>query len=364
MDWHTKIDSKVEKYGQKWAKIAAELSAEFGERIDSEKVRSYYRYQHRDDEEKQIKEPIKAIDLLKLLDKPHTLAELAEKTGLSQRIVLAKIDDYRDEGYQINNLDDRYQLCKVIVPKENLHTADWSGNSIIRFGVVSDTHLGSKWQQLTHLNTLYDLFEREKIDTVFHPGDITDGCNMRRGMEYEVFAHGVDEQAQYVVDKYPFRKGIVTKFITGNHDHSGVKAAGVDIGRIISSKRADMEYLGMNNAKVMITPKCSVELNHGLDGASYALSYSPQKYLDSLSGGTKANILLSGHRHKALYMFYRNVHEFEAGTLCAQTPWMRGKRIAAHVGGWIIEVHVDNQGTITRCKGEFIPFYKMLENDY
>lgn len=361
MDWHTRALELHAEYGNKWQKIAEILTDEFKQRIDSETVRSYVRAK------KDITvNPVKKDnqDLLKLLDKPHTLAELVDKTGLSQRIVLAKIEDYRDEGYQINEIDGKYQLCRIVLNEQSIHTQNWNGDNIIRFGVVSDTHLGSKWQQLTHLNTLYDLFKREGIATVYHTGDITEGVNMRRGHEYEVFVHGVDEQAEYVIEKYPYRDGIITKFITGNHDHSGVKAAGVDIGRIISAKRRDMEYLGMNNVKVKITPNCSVELNHGLDGSSYALSYSPQKYLDSLSGGTKANILLSGHRHKALYMFYRNVHEFEAGTLCAQTPWMRGKRIAAHVGGWIIEVHVDKQGTITRCKGEFIPFYDAIENDY
>ena len=48
----------------------------------------------------------------------------------------------------------------------------------------------------------------------------------------------------------------------------------------------------------------------------------------------------------------------------AQTPWMLGKSIAAHIGGWIVEVHVDDEGTITRCNGEFIPFYKMIRDDY
>jgi hypothetical protein len=43
---------------------------------------------------------------------------------------------------------------------------------------------------------------------------------------------------------------------------------------------------------------------------------------------------------------------------------MRGKRLPAHVGGWIIEVHVTEDGTVTRCKGEWIPFYKMIERDY
>jgi len=77
---------------------------------------------------------------------------------------------------------------------------------------------------------MYDIFQQEGIETVYHAGDITEGVNMRRGHEYEVFKHGTDEQQQYVIDNYPKRKGIITKFITGNHDHSGIKAAGHDIG--------------------------------------------------------------------------------------------------------------------------------------
>jgi hypothetical protein len=75
-------------------------------------------------------------------------------------------------------------------------------------------------------------------------------------------------------------------------------------------------------------------------------------------------VLLMGHHHKAFYLMYRNIHCFEAGTFQAQTPWMRGKRIAAMMGGWIIELHVTDDGTITRCKGEFIPVYKAVEHDY
>ncbi len=125
-----------------------------------------------------------------------------------------------------------------------------------------------------------------------------------------------------------------------------------------------MVYLGRANAKVNLTPNCVLEINHPLDGAAYALSYGLQKMIDAMSGGEKPNIYLGGHHHKTMYLFYRNIHAFECGTVQAQTPWMRGKRIPAHMGGWIVEVHVDDEGTVTRCKGEFVPFYVALENDY
>lgn len=304
------------------------------------------------------------VSILDLMHSEIAMADLTRRLSASERVVQAMIDDLIDQGYCIDTHDGVYKLAKSVPYQENRYADDWTGETIIRFGVVSDTHLGSLWQQLIHLNRFYDLLQREGITTVYHPGDITEGVNMRQGHEYEVFVHGCDAQAQYVIDKYPIRTGIVTKFITGNHDHSGIKHAGHDIGPMIARSRSDMEYLGRATAKILITPKCTLQLNHPLDGSAYALSYAPQKTIDALMGGTKPNILLNGHHHKAFYLFYRNIHTLESGTFQAQTPWMSGKRMAAMMGGWIVEAHVDDDGTITRFRPEFVPIYEAIDNDH
>ncbi len=302
--------------------------------------------------------------ILKALTKEVDLSVLSGSFNVSQRVMQAHIDDLTEQGYSIENRDGILRLCRTIMPQENTYNEQWGGDKIIRFGVVSDKHFCSKYQQLTLLNKLYDTFEAEGIKTVYDPGDISDGFKMRTGHEHEIFIHGADDQANYIIKTHPYRKGIITKFVLGNHDTSHIKNGGHDIGVPIAAAREDMQYLGIYNAKVNITPNCVVEINHPLDGASYALSYTIQKLIDSMSGGDKPSILLNGHHHKSMYLFYRNIHAFECGTACAQTPWMKGKRIAAHVGGWIIEVHVDKEGTITRCKSEFIPFYRTVKEDY
>jgi len=81
-------------------------------------------------------------------------------------------------------------------------------------------------------------------------------------------------------------------------------------------------------------------------------------------GGEKPRLLAVGHYHKQESFFYRNVHAIQTACLCAQTPWMRGKGISAALGGWLIELHVDDEGTITRIKPEFMPFYKAIREDY
>jgi hypothetical protein len=55
-------------------------------------------------------------------------------------------------------------------------------------------------------------------------------------------------------------------------------------------------------------------------------------------------------------MFNRNIHCIEGGTLCGQTGWMRGKKIPAHKGFWILEFDISKRG-ITRFVPHFYPAY-------
>lgn len=308
--------------------------------------------------------------LLKDISKtPVSLVDLSNIYECSMKEVIKVLDDCIKEGLNIiEGPVNHFYFAKKVVPQENKYTEKWNNQRIIKFGGISDTHLCNKWQQLTFLNYLYDIYEYEGITTVYHCGDLADGYYKNRpGHIYELIPGmiGADQQADYIIDKYPYRKGITTKFITGNHDHTHILNGGADIGKQIHRDREDMEYLGQNNAKIEITPNCRLELNHPMDGSSYALSYSLQKLIDSMSGGEKPNILLNGHHHKSFMMpVYRNIHAFEMGTTEAQTPYMKGQKIAAHIGGWIIEVHVDTDGTVERVKGEFIACFKPKENDY
>jgi hypothetical protein len=199
---------------------------------------------------------------------------------------------------------------------------------------------------------------------VLNAGDITDGYGMRKGQEFTVFKHGADQQVRYVVDNYPKYHGIETWFITGNHDHSFIKSAGYDIGKVIARERADMKYLGANNARLYPTPNCSIELNHGMDGGSYALSYAIQKCIEAMPENDLPNVFINGHHHKAIYVYYRGVHCLEAATTQAQTDWMRGKRLPAHVGAWIITVHVDDDGFISEFENKLLPCKNILKDDY
>ena len=245
-----------------------------------------------------------------------------------------------------------------------VHNPKWNGTTILKFAIIGDTQLGSKYAQISHLKNFYELCALEGIKDVYHTGDVTDGLKMRSGHEYELYKTSADDMVQDVIENYPRIEGITTHFITGNHDASIYKQVGYDIGNTISEKRPDMKYLGRDCALIFLTPNCKLELRHPWDGTAYALSYKPQKMIEAMESDSKPNILAIGHYHKAEYMFYRNVHCLQTGCFQGQTPYTRGKGISVHMGGWIVTIHVDKNGTITRFGSEFIPYYSSIKDDY
>lgn len=244
------------------------------------------------------------------------------------------------------------------------YDSKWDGTTTLRFGVVSDTHFGSKYAQITYLHDFYDFCEHEGITDVYHAGDITDGLKMRPGQEYELYVTSADEMRDDVIKNYPKRDGITTHFITGNHDASLFKHVGFDIGAAIAKERDDMKYLGRDCAVVDLTPNCTLELRHPWDGSPYAISYRLQKMIEAMEADSKPSILAVGNYHKEITMFYRNIHAMLTACFQSQTQFMRNKCLAAMMGGFIVTIRVDKNGYIQGFIPEYRPYYKPITDDY
>lgn len=278
------------------------------------------------------------------------------------RSALRRSERYRPEKVKPKPKTPNIEVVQNLEP--SIKTVDWKGNRIVRFALMGDTQINSKYTQITHLHNFYDEAEKRGIKHIYHTGDIDEGDQMRMGHQFECYNQGADDHVDEIVRVYPKRDGVTTHFITGNHDASIKKRSGHDIGKAIAKLRPDMEYLGQDCALIYLTPNCTLELRHPWDGTAYAISYKIQKMIEAMSGGEKPNILAVGHYHKQEYIAYRNVHAFQTGTFQAQTPFMRGKGIAAIMGGWIVEIAVDKAGTITKIRTEWIPYYKAIKDDY
>jgi predicted phosphodiesterase len=203
-----------------------------------------------------------------------------------------------------------------------------------RFGFVSDTHLGSKHYREDVLEDVYEWFREEGITTVFHGGNWIEG--QARFNQHEISVFGMEPQLDYFLENYPRHEGITTYYIAGD-DHEGwyQQREVFSIGEALQDKarrvgRNDLKYLGYVEADIELAARNGstvLRLMHGGGGSSYAVSYRPQKIIESFSGGDKPAVLLLGHYHKLSYNLFRNVHVVQGGCTCDQSIFLRKKSI-------------------------------------
>ncbi|MDX1279024.1 metallophosphoesterase [Oceanihabitans sediminis] len=238
--------------------------------------------------------------------------------------------------------------------KENLYL---TGRKI-RYGYFSDAHIGHKSFREDLWDLMTKTFRRDNVDFIVDVGDHLEGMSGRPGHVYELTHIGFNQQINYAADLFN-QLPAPTYGIDGNHDQwfFTKNNAGIIVGKELENRVKKYNHLGQDEADIMLNPKTKLKLFHANDGSAYAISYKLQKLIESFTGGDKPNIVHSGHYHKALYMFNRNVHGFESGTLCGQSKWMRGKKIPAHMGFGIVDVYLDKNG-VNHLEHKFIPAYE------
>ena len=235
-------------------------------------------------------------------------------------------------------------------------------NDTLRFAVAGDIHAGSLYERFDALQEFYRIVHEEGIKTVLIPGDVLDGHGMYRGQEFEIYAHGIKRQIGVLKEKYPQYPDITEIFITGNHDYSFDKLVDVGVGEKIAEEMG-WQFAGRDQAWIELKTSNGESYNVGMyhpdGGTAYALSYKPQKLVESIPGGQKPDMVLIGHFHKAEWMpQYRNVEVLQSGCFQSQTPYMARKSTPAHVGGWIIEVVLGKRNKTSRVRAEFVSFYE------
>jgi predicted phosphodiesterase len=230
----------------------------------------------------------------------------------------------------------------------------------IRFGLIGDTQFGSLYEAKDCLKAFYDRIAKEGISLVLHTGDVLDGHRVYKGQEFELHALGWQKQRDWFAQVAPKVENVTTYFVTGNHDLSLKKLAGIDVGPELEHVRPDWKFVGEDSGIVTLTTKegheLVVMLLHPGGGSAYAVSYRAQKIVEQIEGGRKPHIIGIGHYHKADFMpSYRNVGVIQSGCFQFQTPFMLTRGLAAHVGGWIVRVVPgDFQMAIS---AEFVAFY-------
>jgi len=297
-----------------------------------------------------------------------TASDLAATLGIGVAALRRTIADMQRRGALIIELPGgAYEIATGAILETQRHAmrgdakAEWTHH----FGVTSDNHLCNRQSRLDVLNAAYDHFERQGITTVFNCGNWIDG-EARFNKNELLTAPGMDNQLDYLIDKWPVKKGITTHYIAGD-DHEGwyQQREGVEIGKYLQMRaehqgRHDLKYLGYGEADIALqcgSGEAVQRVLHPGGGSAYATSYTAQKIVESYQGGEKPQVLLIGHYHKAEYGYPREVHCLQPGCTEDQSLFMRKKKIAAHVGFWEFKIRQNAQGIITRFAAEWHPFF-------
>jgi len=314
-------------------------------------------------------EDLQLLHILKKAPRTYTIEDLANRLDIAPKRVEKQIERLQARNYLIDKKEGNASVALPTVGGKSQHYFDYVNGNTFKFGIASDAHLCSKYARLDVLNTLYDIFEDNGVTTVYNAGNWIDGEGKGRvNNSQDLLVHGLGNQVNYFVEHFPQRSGMHTYYIAGD-DHEGwaVQREGINIGQYAEDVarrqgREDLHYLGYMEHDIEImhpdgdTPT-AIRVEHPGGGSSTTLSYQAQQEVNSYTGGDKPHIVIMGHYHKAGYFFWRNCHIILAGCTENQTPFMRKKRLAAHLGGWIVEVTQGTDGSVLSIVPQFLPFY-------
>jgi len=236
----------------------------------------------------------------------------------------------------------------------------------VRIGVVSDTHLGSRAQQLTHLTEFYRYADERGVAAYVHAGDLVDGLHVHRDAVYTQFEHGFNAQAKYAVEVYPRSANGPTHWIEGNHDNWFFENAGASLGEWLPDRRKDLPFLGYYSAFVDVGP-VRIYVAHGAKGGgSYAKSYKTQKLIEQMDPLERAqtHVAFFGHWHFDDYIGrYQGVLGFNVPCFQRKTRFIKSIGKGPVIGGLVLELEFSRDMKIWNVRHDW-RYYDPLIGDY
>ncbi len=321
-----------------------------------ESIRNRWRYlnknPHRDEDDfKRIFEILKRRQFISI----NELADLTKTTKGKLAIFLHKMME-QGKDISISNNAVLLNSCEEF-PVLSLESDD---DGFIEYAQIADTHLCSKYQQLTALHMFYDEVAKRGIRYVFHAGDAVDGFKVYPLHTSEVFLQTQDDQEDYFVEKYPKRPDVHTIMILGNHPESYLKLSGTDFLKKATRRREDIVYIGRHSG-VIERNGFKFYLHHG-DGHAYAESYKLQKLAETFTGADTPDVIIQGHYHTEISIMIRGIYCAHPASFQGRTPYAARKAFPEPVIGGHI-VRLERKGDLLIRTVELIE-YNEIQHDY
>lgn len=307
--------------------------------------------------------------LKELTEKEISLSEISKRLELNEYEVLGLIRKLRLEGINIviHKRDDDIYLFNQgerELTDENIYKFKTNDEKEFKFVAISDTRLGSKYQQLSILNDIYLKAYDLGYHNVILCGNISEGLYAMTNVYAESnFLDDTLRQVDYITQFYPRIEGMKTYFITGAKDEKHLKNNRINIGKRISEIRDDMIYLGNNSCDIFID-KVKIQVLNPKLAKTYTVSYRAQQQVDSFRSEDKPKVILYGGLLQMEKFTYRNVECISVPSVCATTKEMNDKRYSNTIGAWYITVKTDKYGNLKSIKAIDSVYYKTNKDDY
>lgn len=294
---------------------------------------------------------------------PISFSVLCDRLDMSPAKTKDAIKAARDQGIQLKVEHDHVGFAPQQAEDrvQNVGIAPVIGERQ-RVGVISDTHLGSKFCLRPQLVEFIHYAYQEGVREILHVGDVTDG-DYRHG-KFEMSHMGLDAQAQDLFEVLPQLPGLTYHAITGNHDYTFTEQSGVDVGKFLEGYfrergRSDLRFYGNRGAFLKVRGAV-VHLWHPRSGVSYARSYALQKHIEKYSSGEKPNILLAGHWHVYCHVFERGVHALACPTFQGGgSAFSKSLGGAPAIGGMILSWDLTEHGTLRSFVHEYRAYFEV-----
>ena len=283
-------------------------------------------------------------------------------------IIINRLEKMGLEKHQID------ALIKAFATQEPLPTGptviEFSKKKI-KFLLISDTHLGSKYYRPDILRHAAKYAEREQIDFVLNAGDTIEGVSGRADQWLELDKQnglGLTEQIDYLTEQFAQFGNLKVYSIEAQGSHGGWAYAshrgsqGLNIGRTIEAFCPQYKFLGFDIADIKIAG-ITIRLRH-------PEMLQIEEYVNRLMPNNKPHVVIQGHFHgKVGYRPHRNVHCIDAGCMQIATPYLERKGAVPILGYWVVEITIGeapsktgqtllkNGHYIEAIKTEFVQFY-------
>lgn len=284
----------------------------------------------------------------------YNIKQVCRELGINMETLLLNLREISDNGIQIDVVDGEIVRFKWPERNKTIHNMPLDKDHV-KLGLLGDTHLSSKYEDLDSLNKAYDMIEDKGVDVVFHSGDLVDGLVSVPGYFSELKEKTYVEQLEYAIDRYPKYSG-KTFVVSGNHDDYWYRLTGKEIIKDIADKRDDIEYLG-SSRRIIDINGLKVNVLHGKFKDSNPIN-NIYSYLDNIPEDRRPDIVHSGHYHRSGYREYDGIEMFRSGAFVHQSPHDKTKNHMPEDAMYFVDVYYDDDGNVAEITHEKKTFRK------